>query len=156
MALGRFLRRWYSACSAEWVASARLISCCARRDLFLALRDLEDGLLELRLELGDFEHGERLTLLDHVADVDVDLLHVAADLGVDVDHLVGLELAGEGEDVVDIAALRGGHAGGRNDGSLGSSPVDGRPKDRWRRGRRRRLRTSPPWRAIWRWKSLFA
>ena len=88
-------------------------------DLFLALIDLEDSLLQLRLQLRHFEHGECLTLVHDVADIDVDLPHVAADLGVYVHHLVGLKLPGQGEHVGEIAALGGRYPGGGHRRSLG-------------------------------------
>ena len=100
------------------------------RNLFLALVDLEDGLLQLRLQFRNFKRSERLALLDDVADVDVDLAHVAADLGVDVDHLVGLELPGEREHVADVAPLRNCYASGGNRRRLsrfrGLRPASGR------------------------------
>ena len=84
------------------------------RDFFLALFELECGLFELRFQLGNFEDRQRFSLVHDVADVDVDALHVAAHLGMHVDFLIGLELAGEREDVGNVAALghgdaRGGH-----------------------------------------------
>ena len=89
------------------------------RDLFLALLQLEAGLLELRLQLRHFEHRQRFALVHDVANVDVDALHVAAHLGVHVDHLIGLELAGEREHVGDVAALRDGNARRRHGRGVG-------------------------------------
>ena len=113
------------------------------RDLFLALLDLEDGLLQLRFEFGDFKGSEGLALLHDVANVDVDLAHVAADLGVHVDRLVGLELPGEREHVADVAALRNGHAGREDGGGLrGRSHRRGRGRRKWRELRRIKGRQS--------------
>ena len=93
------------------------------RDLFPALLNLEDRLLQLGFQLGDFEHGQSLALVDDVADVDVDLFHVAADLGVNVNDLVWLELPSQREHVRDIASLRGGNARGWNRGRPGVCAV---------------------------------
>ena len=38
---------------------------------------------------------------------------------MDIDDLVGLELAGEREDMVNVAALRRGNPGGGNGGGFG-------------------------------------
>ncbi len=62
---------------------------------FLALFHRKDGLLQLRFEFRDFENGQGLSLMNDVSDIDVDLLHIAANLGVHIDHLVRLELAGQ-------------------------------------------------------------
>ena len=43
------------------------------RDLFLALLELESGLLELRFQLRNFEDRQRFALMHDVADVDVDV-----------------------------------------------------------------------------------
>jgi hypothetical protein len=92
-------------------------------DLFLALVNLEDRLLELGLEFGDFERSECLAFVDDVADIDVDLAHVAGDLGVHVHDLVRLKLAGEGEDMANIATLGDGDAGGGYGGGAGVATV---------------------------------
>ena len=70
-----------------------------------ALGYLRDGALQLGLQLGDFEHGEGLALMDAVADVDVDVADEAGDLGMNIDDLIGLELTGQGEHLVDVADL---------------------------------------------------
>jgi hypothetical protein len=88
-------------------------------DLFPALGDLKNGLLELRFELGDFKNGEGLALFDDVADVNIDSLHVAADFGVDVYGLIRLKLASEGENAAHVAAPRGGDACSGDCGGLG-------------------------------------
>ena len=87
------------------------------------MRDLENGLLELRFKFRDFENREGLTLSHNIADVDIDLLHVTAHLGVDVDRLIRLELPGKGQYVTDVAPLRGGNAGGGDGRSLGDGLV---------------------------------
>ena len=51
-------------------------------------------------------------LMHDVADVDVDALHVAAHFGMDIDHLVRLELPGKCKHVGNIAALSNGDARG--------------------------------------------
>ena len=48
-------------------------------------------LSELLFELGDFKDGEELALLYVSSPIDVELLDVAGDFGVDVDFLVGEE-----------------------------------------------------------------
>lgn len=74
-------------------------------DFLFTLVDLEDGLLQLRLQLRNFKGGERLPFFDNVTDVDVDGAHVSGNLGMHIYHLVRLELAGEREHVGDAAAL---------------------------------------------------
>ncbi len=86
-------------------------------DLLLALIHLENRLLQLRLEFRNLEDRKRLPLVHNVADVNVDLPHVAADLGVHVDNLVGLELAGKRKHVRDVAPLGPSHPCRRNGSS---------------------------------------
>ena len=87
---------------------------CAR-NLLLALLQLEDRLLQLRFQFRHFKHGNGLALVNHVADIDVDVRHVSAHLGVHIDNLEWLELPGQRQHVRDIAALRCRYAG-RGDG----------------------------------------
>ena len=84
------------------------------RDLFLALLQLEYCLLQLRLQLRHFENRQRLALMNNVADIDIDVRHVAAHLGVNVDNLVRLELSGQREHMGNIAPLRCGNFCGWN------------------------------------------
>jgi hypothetical protein len=79
-------------------------------DLLLALVHLIDGLLKLGFQLGNFEYGEHLALLDDVTDIDINLSHVPADFGMNIDHLVRLELTRERQYVADVTALRNGDA----------------------------------------------
>ena len=44
---------------------------------------------------GDFERRQQLAFFDAIANVHVDVLHVAGDLGHEVDFLIRLELRGE-------------------------------------------------------------
>ena len=48
-----------------------------------------------------------------VSDIDIDVFEIAGDLGMHVDDLVRLKLAGQAEDVGYVAALHGAHRGGR-------------------------------------------
>ena len=74
-------------------------------DLLLAALLLGLAAAILRVQLGDFEHREGLACVDAVADVDVDMAHVAGDFCVHIDDLVGLELPGEREYVRDVSTL---------------------------------------------------
>src|ERR1700733_1346087 len=74
-------------------------------DLLLAALLLRLAAAILRTELGNFEHRERLAGVDAVADIDIDVAHIAGDLRVHIDHLVGLELPREREHVRYVAAL---------------------------------------------------
>jgi hypothetical protein len=92
-------------------------------DLFHASLLLGLAAAILRVQLGNFEYGEGLAGVDAIADVDVDVAHVAGDLCVYIDDLIGLKLPGEREHVRDVAALdnadgRSGGLGGCVRGSL--------------------------------------
>jgi len=65
--------------------------------------------LQLGLELGDLQHRQGLPLMHAVADVNVNVADEAGNLGMDIDHLIGLELPREGEHLVDVAGLHHGH-----------------------------------------------
>ena len=102
-------------------------------DLFVALVYLMHCLLELCFELRHFENCESLSLLDDIADVDVDFLDVTSDLGVDLDVLVGKKLAGDGELVGDGLTLNDGNSGaarGRGVGGGGLMTAGGRGADK--------------------------
>ena len=107
-------------------------------DLLLAALLLRLAAAILRVQLRDFEHGERLAGVDAVADIDVDVAHVAGDLRVHIDHLVGLELAGEGEYVRDVAALDNADGGGDGlGGSVGGVRAALHPRRHSRRQKER-------------------
>ena len=55
---------------------------------------LESGALQLRIQLWNFQYRQSLALADFVADIHVDLHHEAGDLGMNIHHLVRLELPG--------------------------------------------------------------
>ena len=74
-------------------------------DLLLAALLLGLAAAILRVQFGHFEHGERLTGTDAVADIDIDVTDIAGNLRVHVDHLVGLKLPGETEHMRDVARL---------------------------------------------------
>ena len=76
------------------------------RSLFVLFAAAEGSfvLSELLFELGDFEDGEELALLDVRSPIDVELLNVAGDFGVHVDFLKGKELRGDFEIVRKILA----------------------------------------------------
>ncbi len=81
--------------------------------------------------LGNLQDGQHLSLVNVVADVDVDVLDVARHLGVQLDVLVRAELAGDGKRIGDGLALDRSDGGVRN--SRGVSPhfvrttADGEP-----------------------------
>jgi hypothetical protein len=91
------------AWSATWLASADLV--LRERDLFLAAQVLRLAAAVLCVQLGDFEHGECLAGANAVADIDIDMAHVAGDLRMHIDHLIGLKLAGKTQHMGDVAAL---------------------------------------------------
>ena len=103
---GRLLqaRRFRVQSKVQCLGTFYLVLCA--RDLFLALFELEGRLLQLRLQLRDFQNCQCLSLVHNVANVHIDLLHVAAHLGVYVDHLIRLELPGQRKHMGDVAALR--------------------------------------------------
>src|ERR1700691_5761331 len=74
-------------------------------DFVAAARYFGNGAGKLSFQLGDLEDSEGLPLVDAVADVDVNMTNKTGDFGMDIDGLIGLELSGEGEDLVDVAAL---------------------------------------------------
>ena len=80
------------------------------RNLLLALLHFKGRCLQLGFQFRHLQHGERLALMHNVANIDIDLLHVPAHLGVHIDDLEGLKLPGEGQHLGDIAALRSGNA----------------------------------------------
>jgi hypothetical protein len=75
----------------------------------------------LRAQFGNFEDCERLARADAIADIYVDVTHVARNLRVHINQLVGLELASQREHMRYLAALD--DADRRRDGPVGG--VDG-------------------------------
>ena len=67
----------------------------AARPLNLLFRVVDGGggFIDLGDKLGDLERGENLPGMHPVTDIYVDLLNVAGDLPMDLDVLVGKELA---------------------------------------------------------------
>jgi hypothetical protein len=88
------------------------------RDLFFGLLELEHCLLQLRFQLRHFQDRQRLTLMNDVADIHIDARHVAANLGVHIHNLVGLELTGQRQHMRNIAPLRCGNLCGGNSRGL--------------------------------------
>ena len=84
------------------------------RDLLLGLLQLENRLLQLRLQLRHFKDRQCLALMNDVANIHIDARHVAAHLGVYIHNLVGLELSGQRKHMGDIAPLRRGDLRGWN------------------------------------------
>ena len=84
------------------------------RDLFFALLQLKHCLLQLRLQLRHFQNRQRLALMHDVADIHIDARHVAANLGVHIHNLVGLELTGQRQHMGNIAPLCCGDLRGWN------------------------------------------
>ena len=78
------------------------------RDLLLGLLQLENRLLQLRLQFRDFKDGECLPFMNDVANIHINARHVAAHLGVYIHNLVGLELSGQRKHLGDITPLRRG------------------------------------------------
>ena len=66
------------------------------RDLFLGLLQIEGGLFKLGFQFWNVENRERLPFVHNIADIDIDALHVPANLGVHVDHLIRLKLVPPG------------------------------------------------------------
>ena len=93
------------------------------------------GLGHLILELGDFEGGEKVALVNMIANVDADGLDVTGDLGHDIDVLVGSELGGEDELAGEVGRLGGRGGNGESvrggDGGLaaGGQGAGGREGD---------------------------
>ena len=85
------------ACKATLSASARNTSLCARCDFFLRVVYGCMRLIDLGDEFWDLQHRQHLSLVDMVPYVDVDMSDVAGHLGVQLDVLVGNELAGDGK-----------------------------------------------------------
>src|SRR5690349_19823922 len=74
-------------------------------DFFVALLYIEYGLLQLGFQFRNFDHGNCLSLMYPVADVDVDALHIAADFRMNIHDLVRLKLASQREYLRDVAPL---------------------------------------------------
>ena len=70
-------------------------------DLVLTASHLRNGALQLGPQFGNLKDGERLPLPDLVPYIHVDVLYESRNLGMNVDHLVSLELAGKRQHVVD-------------------------------------------------------
>src|SRR5260370_11760707 len=56
-------------------------------------------------QLRDFQNSEHLAFLDVIADIHVDHADVARDFGMNIHILKGLEFAGDGQRVAEIASL---------------------------------------------------
>ena len=74
-------------------------------DLFGAARTRRLVLSGLVAQLRDLEHGEQLSRLDAIADVDVDRLQKSGDLGVDIDLLKRSKFRRERQRLRQVRAL---------------------------------------------------
>jgi hypothetical protein len=63
-------------------------------DFILSLTHCGNRPLHLRLQLGNFKDGDRLPFPDLVPYIHVNVLDESRDFGMNIDHLVGLKLAG--------------------------------------------------------------
>ena len=93
-------------------------------DLFLGVVDGGIRFIDLRDEFWNLENGQHLAVVHAVADVDIDLLDVSGDLGVDLNVLVRNELARNRKLVGDRLTFGDGDGGarwGRGGGSLYAS-----------------------------------
>ncbi len=86
-----------------------------QRELRLALLQRRAQVAQLRARGVDacpidrgVDLGKQLAFLHLAADLDVDLLELAGNLGADIDVITRLQRAGGGHEVFDIAALHGG------------------------------------------------
>ena len=83
-------------------------------DLLLGLLQLENRLLQLRLQFRDFKDRECLAFMNDVANIHIDARHVTAHLGVHIHNLVGLKLTGQRQHMRNVAPLRCGDLCGWN------------------------------------------
>ena len=98
-------------------------------DFILAAGNLRNRAFQLRLQFRNFQNRKRLPLADPVADIHPDGADKAGNLGMNIDHLVGLELPRKGQDMRDRTSF---HHRDPGSGRLGSSldrPVPVRTED---------------------------
>ncbi len=81
-------------------------------DVLLGLDDTGLSACYLGLQLRDFEHSQRLTSANPVADIDVDMPYVTGDLAMDVDLLKRLKDSGYCQLIRNEPCVR---RGGRDD-----------------------------------------
>ncbi len=86
-------------------------------NLVAAARHFRYRALQLRFQLRHFQHREALPLPHPVPNVHVNMPHEAGNLGMNVHHLVGLELSRQRQHLGDIAALHHSHLRRRWTGS---------------------------------------
>ena len=83
------------------------------RDFFLRVVYGRLRLIDLGNEFWDLQHRQHLSLADMVPYIDVDMADVASHLGVQLDVLVGNELAGDGKRSGNGLSLRHSNRGVR-------------------------------------------
>ena len=99
-------------------------------DLILASGHLRHRTFQLRLQFRNFQHRECLPLADPVADIHPDGPNEAGNLGMNVDHLVRLELPRKRQDVGDRTPLDDRHLRSRRLWSSFDRPVRMRAEDK--------------------------
>jgi hypothetical protein len=67
----------------------------SRRDLFFVALVLCLAAALLCIDFRNLEHGERLAGMEPIADIDINVPHVAGYLGLHITHLIWLKLTGE-------------------------------------------------------------
>ena len=87
------------------------------RDLFRAVAYRRVRALHLGGQFRYFQNRKRLPRVHAVANIDIDVLDVSRNLGVDFYFLIGIKLTRHGEGVGQRLAFHQGDSGARNDGA---------------------------------------
>jgi hypothetical protein len=81
------------------------------RNLVVALRNSRLAALELRLQFRNFQNSQGLALTHLIAYIDIDGANEAGNLGMNIDHLVGLELSRQAQGPRNRSSLNAGYRG---------------------------------------------